>query len=163
MMTDQQLQEMEMDFTDDDVSVRDYVAHGKTLIAEVRRLQQQAEGQPVLKTEWQRLVDERDGALAERDAARATAQQDRELHDARSARRIKRIEKLEAALTEARRVLRLLRDLVKDGLCGHPDLEDLEGVEDTDEPHDVEACYECRSVACLAEADVVLAQEAGRG
>lgn len=35
-------------------------------------------------------------AQAERDAARATAQQDRELHDARSARRIKRIEALEA-------------------------------------------------------------------
>lgn len=74
MMTDQQLQEMEMDFTDDDVSVRDYVAHGKTLIAEVRRVQQQAEQTAILLNNATRLAgeatDQRDAALAERDAAR---------------------------------------------------------------------------------------------
>lgn len=44
------------------------------LTGAVRRLLQQAEGQPVLKTEWQRLVDERDAAIAERDAlARAAS------------------------------------------------------------------------------------------
>ena len=70
-MDEQRLREMERDFADDDVSVRDYAAHGLALIAEVRRLQQKAEGQPVLKTEWQRLVDERDASIAERDAALA--------------------------------------------------------------------------------------------
>ena len=40
-----------------------------------QRLQQQAEGQPVLKTEWQRLVDERDAALAERDALQVVRDQ----------------------------------------------------------------------------------------
>ena len=73
MMTEQQLQEMEMDFTDDDVSVRDYVAHGKTLIAEVRRVQQQAEQTAILLNNATRLAgeatDQRDAALAERDAA----------------------------------------------------------------------------------------------
>jgi hypothetical protein len=75
MMTEQRLQEMEMDFTDDDVSVRDYVAHGKTLIAEVRRVQQQAEQTAILLNNATRLAgeatDQRDAALAERDALKA--------------------------------------------------------------------------------------------
>jgi hypothetical protein len=98
-----------------------FIAHARAdvpaLIAEVRRLQQQAEGQPVLKTEWQRLESARDAALAERDAAvvrfhdwsgtdvpalniaLTAARQD--AHEQRQ-----RAEQAEAALTEARRVLR---------------------------------------------------------